>query len=60
MLKKFSRRICGKVGERANDAEISPEDVQKHLLATTDFVKGMQDDIDLYVTHDRLNSASFR
>ena len=36
------------------------EDVQKYLLATRDFAKGMQDDINLYVTHDRLNNASFR
>ena len=36
------------------------EDVQKYLLATIDFGKGMQDDISLYVTRDRLNNASFR
>ena len=36
------------------------EDVQKYLLVTIDFGKGMQDDISLYVTHDRINNASFR
>ena len=29
-------------------------------MATSDFAKGMQDDITLYVTRDRLNNASFR
>ena len=29
-------------------------------MATSDFAKGMQDDINLYVTCDRLNNASFR
>ena len=32
----------------------------KILLATSDFAKRMQDDINLYVTRDRLNNASFR
>ena len=36
------------------------EDVQKYLLATIDFGKGMQDDISLYVTRDRFNNVSFR
>ena len=47
-------------GKIANDADIPPDDVQKYLLATSDFAKGMQDDINLYVTHDRFNNASFR
>ena len=29
-------------------------------MATSDFAKGMQDDINLHVTWDRLNNASFR
>ena len=33
---------------------------QKYLLATSDFAKGMQDDINLYVMRDRLNNSSFR
>ena len=36
------------------------EDVQIYLLATSNFGKGMQDDINLFVTRDRLNNASFR
>ena len=42
------------------NAESLSEDVQKYILATSDFAEGMQDDINLYVTCDRLNSASFR
>ena len=30
----------------ANDFDIPPEDVQKYILATSDFAKGMQTDID--------------
>ena len=36
------------------------EDVEKYLLGTSYFVNIMQDGINLYVTHDRLNNASFR
>ena len=43
-----------------NDTNISTEDVQKYILATSDFAKGMQTDIDNYVTKDRINNASFR
>ena len=43
-----------------NDADIPPEDVQKYILATSDFAKGMQSDINHYVTRDRVNNASFR
>ena len=49
----FYRRI-------ANDPDIPSEDIQKYLLATSGFAKGIQDDINLYVTRDRLNNASFR
>ena len=34
--------------------------VQKYILATSDFSKGMQTDINHYVTSDRVNNASFR
>ena len=44
----------------ANDANIPNEDVQKYLLATSDFAKSMQTDINHYVTKDRINDASFR
>ena len=44
----------------ANDANIPKEDVQKYLLATSDFAKSIQTDINYYVTRDRINDASFR
>ena len=44
----------------ANDANIPKEDVQKYLLATSDFAKSVQTDINHYVTRDRINDASFR
>ena len=47
----FQRKII-------NDAP--SEDVKNYLLATSDFGKGMQDDINMYVPRDRLNNASFR
>ena len=47
-------------GRIANDADIPSKDVQKNIFATSDFAKGMQTDINHYVTKDRINSASFR
>ena len=47
-------------GQITNDADIPSEDVQKYILATSDFARGMQTDINYYVTKDRLNNASFR
>ena len=44
----------------ANDTNIPKEDVQKYLLAASDFAKSMQTDINYYVTKDRINDASFR
>ena len=44
----------------ANDFDIPSEDVQKYILATSDFAKGMQTDINHYVTKVRINNASFR
>ena len=37
-----------------------PEDVQKYILATSDFSKGIQNEINHYVTKDRINDASYR
>ena len=34
--------------------------MQKYIPATSDFAKGMQTDINHYVTRDRMNNASFR
>ena len=47
-------------GRVANDANIPSEDIQKYILATSDFTKGMQNDINHYVTRDGINNASFR
>ena len=47
-------------GQIANDYNILSEDVQKCILATSDFAKGMQTNINHYVTKDRINNASFR
>ena len=47
-------------GRITNDVDIPSEDVQKCILATPDFAKGMQTDIKHYVTRDRINNASCR
>ena len=47
-------------GRIENDSNIPPEDIQKYILATSDFAKGMQTDINHYITRDRTNNASFR
>ena len=44
----------------SNDTNIPREDVQKYLLATSDFAKSIQTDINHYVTRDRINNSSFR
>ena len=47
-------------GQIASDYNKLSEDVQKYILATSDFAKGMQTDINHYVAKDRINNASFR
>ena len=44
----------------AADAAIPKEDVQKYILAMSDFGKSIQTDVNQYVTRDRINDASFR
>lgn len=44
----------------ANDVDVPSEGIQKYLLATSDFAKGMQTDINHYVTRETLNNTSFR
>ena len=44
----------------AVDSDISNEDVENYILATYDFAKSIQTDINHYVTRDRINDASFR
>ena len=41
-------------GRIANDSNIPPEDVQKYVLAISDFTKGIQTDINHYVPRDRI------
>ena len=47
-------------GKIASDANIPSEDAQKYILVISDFAKGIQTDINDYVTRDRINNASFR
>ena len=47
-------------GAIADDTNIPTEDVQEYILATSDFAKGMQTNINNYVTRDGINNASFR
>ena len=42
------------------DVNIQREDVQKYILATSDFAKSIQTDSNHYVTKDRINDGSFR
>ena len=42
------------------DATIPREDVQKYILATSDFAKSIQTDINHHVAQDRTNDASLR
>ena len=44
----------------SNDVNIPKNDIQKYILATSDFPKSMQTDINHYVTRDRINDVSFR
>ena len=46
-------------GQIANDYNILSEDVQKYVLATSDFARGVQTDINFYVKKDRINNVSF-
>ena len=44
----------------SGNKDIPKDDIQKYLLATCDFAKSMQTDINHYGTKDRINDASFR
>ena len=66
---KFYRNLADNVdtflgsdfyGRITNDTDILSEDVQKYILTTSDFAKGMQTGINHYVTKYRLNNTSFR
>ena len=47
-------------GKIARDTGIHSQDVQKYILATTDFAKEIQVGINHYVTKNRIDNASFR
>ena len=47
-------------GITADDLNRPPENVKKYILVTSDFAKGIQTDINHYLTRDRINDASFR
>ena len=51
---------CDFYSRIAIDSDILTEDVQKYILATSDFAKSIQTDINHYVTRDRINDGSFR
>lgn len=64
-FRNLAGNIDGAVGSDfysriTNDVDIPSRDIQKYLLATSDFSKGMQNDINHYLTRNRLNNASFR
>ena len=44
----------------ANDYDIPFDDVQKYILATSDFSKGIKTDFSHYVTKDKINNVSLR
>ena len=41
-------------------SEAKNKDIKNYLLTTSEFGKHMQEDIDMYITRDRLNEAGFR
>ena len=43
-----------------HDSDLPSENIQRYILATSDFAKRIQNDINHYVTRDRINDASFR
>ena len=47
-------------GRMANDSNIPSDDIEKYILATSFFAKGIQTDINHYVSRDRINNANFR
>ena len=66
---KFNQDLANNVGSAttsdfysriANDFDVPSEGIQKYLLPTSGFAKGVQTDINHYVMGDRLNNASFR
>ena len=44
----------------AVDYDTPSADIQKNMLTTSNFAKGMQADMNHYVANDRINNANFR
>ena len=44
----------------ANDFNMPSDDIEKYILATSFFAKGIQTDINHYVSRDKINNANFR
>ena len=66
---KFYRNLADNVnnflgsefyGKIEIDANIPSEDVQKYILMISDFAKGIETDINHYVTRDKIKNTSFR
>ena len=64
---KFYRNLAGDIdgavgsnyySRIANDVEIPSSDLQKYLLATSNFSNRIQNNINHYVMRDKLNNAS--
>ena len=55
----FYRNLAYNI-DNGSDSDIPREDVQKYILATSDFPKSIQTDMNHNVTRDRINDASFR
>ena len=55
----YENRFYRDCGNPFNKDVHPSEDVKNYLVWRSDFGKGMWDDINMYVTHDRHNNASF-
>ena len=55
----FYRNLAYNI-DNGSDSDIPREVVQKYILATSDFPKSIQTDMNHNVTRDRINDASFR
>ena len=61
--KSWAEEIDGAVDshfKRKTLSEAPNEDIENYLLVTTEYGQEIQSDIDLHITRDGLNQASFR
>ena len=52
-------KLCKKP-EKWQNCQRCRYSIRRYLLATSDFSKSIQDDVNYYVTRDKINNASFR